>query len=232
MTIEQEQTKLKLEVGKSYVARNGEVVRIVGLREGNGYYEYWPYEGENNKRYRIDGTYSIGISPSEYDLIAEAPTVDEQATSDIEQQVNRGAAGMAMPPFIIDDEHDSKASLQRLADKRLSTIRSMAAQFGVEKRRNAQAEAKLRKDIELLQGLKARMADELVQTQEALCVAEKSEDFWKDSANLWKGYYYTIKSIHDRRAAEEQTAIKVLMALILIGVAVIAISFAAGWFNG
>lgn len=59
---------LKLEVGKTYLNRQGERVKIV---DNNGH-ALFPFEGDNCLSYTLDGHWDLGRD-SAFDLIAEAP---------------------------------------------------------------------------------------------------------------------------------------------------------------
>lgn len=58
---------LKLEVGKTYLNRNGERVKIVG---DNGH-EMFPFEGDNCLSYTLDGHWDFGRD-TVFDLVADA----------------------------------------------------------------------------------------------------------------------------------------------------------------
>lgn len=64
---------LKLEVGKTYLNRKGERVKIVG---DNGH-EMFPFKGDDYLSYTLDGHW-YGGRYSELDLIAEAPAADTE----------------------------------------------------------------------------------------------------------------------------------------------------------
>lgn len=64
---------LKLEVGKTYLTRHGENVKIVG---DNGH-EMFPFEGDNCLSYTLDGHWDFERD-SVFDLIAEAPAADTE----------------------------------------------------------------------------------------------------------------------------------------------------------
>lgn len=60
-------SELKLEVGKSYVNRAGEVVEIVQKDKDVN----WPYVDSNGESYEEQGYFCDGISLKEFDLIEE-----------------------------------------------------------------------------------------------------------------------------------------------------------------
>ena len=60
-------SELKLEVGKKYVNRVGEVVEIISKDEG----EPWPYVSSDGNRHKENGHFCDGISLKEFDLIEE-----------------------------------------------------------------------------------------------------------------------------------------------------------------
>ena len=64
---------MKLEVGKSYRNRLGEVVKVVKLTgEASPYRETHPFSSEYGRTYREDGKYDSGGAPDSLDLIAPA----------------------------------------------------------------------------------------------------------------------------------------------------------------
>lgn len=66
---------LKLEVGKTYLNRQGWEVKIVG-ETGK---EAFPFKGDDNLSYTLDGHWDCE-SESQLDLIAEAPAQPEKRT--------------------------------------------------------------------------------------------------------------------------------------------------------
>ena len=58
---------LQLKVGGTYRARNGDVVRIVGLTAHPNY----PFIGDDNILYAVDGRYSVRGTRPDFDLIEE-----------------------------------------------------------------------------------------------------------------------------------------------------------------
>jgi len=60
--------KLKLEVGKTYRNRKGEVVKIVGTNDS-----IWPFFGDNEESYNEEGRYYSANWDSPDDLIDEGP---------------------------------------------------------------------------------------------------------------------------------------------------------------
>lgn len=64
-------SKLKLEVGKTYINRDGEFVKILycDLKAD------FPFKGDDSCCYMLDGKW-LGDDESDYDLIAEAPRDD------------------------------------------------------------------------------------------------------------------------------------------------------------
>lgn len=66
---------LKLEVGKTYLNRNGERVKIVG---DNGH-EMFPFKGDNCLSYTLDGHWDFERG-SVFDLVAEAEAQPEKRT--------------------------------------------------------------------------------------------------------------------------------------------------------
>ena len=59
---------LKLEVGKTYLNRKGEVVKIVGTNDS-----IWPFFGDNEESYNEQGRYYSANWSSPDDLIDEGP---------------------------------------------------------------------------------------------------------------------------------------------------------------
>ena len=61
---------MELQVGKSYINRDGDTVTITHKNDGSN----WPFVGDNNQEYRHDGTWSVERDKvSQRDLIQEAP---------------------------------------------------------------------------------------------------------------------------------------------------------------
>lgn len=60
--------KLQLEVGKSYINRKGEVVKIVETNDS-----IWPFVGDNEESYNEEGRYYSANWDSSDDLIEEGP---------------------------------------------------------------------------------------------------------------------------------------------------------------
>jgi len=60
---------LKLQIGKTYRDRKGEVVRIVDKINPYGYH----YQGSNGKWYTESGRFDVRVAKSSSDLIEEVP---------------------------------------------------------------------------------------------------------------------------------------------------------------
>lgn len=62
---------LKLEVGRTYRSREGEIVTIMGMRA----HPHSRYRGSDNCHYREDGGFPVGNSPHPFDLVEEVHSV-------------------------------------------------------------------------------------------------------------------------------------------------------------
>lgn len=65
--------RLQLEVGKTYRNREGDKVKIVGMRAGTPY----RYEGDDGFHYAEDGRFDIDQPDHAFDLVAEEPDTTE-----------------------------------------------------------------------------------------------------------------------------------------------------------
>ena len=58
---------MQLEVGKTYIARNSDIVTIIRL----GIYKAYPFEGDDGLNYTEDGIFLFDDSVHERDLLSE-----------------------------------------------------------------------------------------------------------------------------------------------------------------
>ena len=76
--------KLQLEVGKSYINRKGEVVKIVETNDS-----IWPFVGDNEESYNEEGRYYSANWDYARDLIEEVPSEPTRHTFDIPDGVKK-----------------------------------------------------------------------------------------------------------------------------------------------
>ena len=95
---------MKIEVGKSYITRGGEVVVITGL------WSDYPFVSDENRHYAADGKYLIGHE-TDQDLIAE---VEQGAPGEITVKVPAGTrVGIEYLPSVGQIDTDDHVKIKR-----------------------------------------------------------------------------------------------------------------------
>lgn len=100
-------SEIKLQVGKTYITREGGKVKIIHKKEGQ-----WPYQGENGLTYRPDGTQSAKLNTeSTADIIKEYIEDTKEGTA-IVHTGTEGSVSLDLYGFM----RDTKEKLNSFSD--------------------------------------------------------------------------------------------------------------------